>query len=80
MVEVMTRLADVQAQVRAARRKQRDLGAERLILVIGGTTANRRALTDAGAVLRDAFELDTRTTLQALAAGIDPGADGIVLL
>lgn len=80
MVEVITRLADVQAQIRAARRKQRDLGADRLVIVIAGTRTNRRVLTDAGPVIRDAFPLDTRTMLQTLAAGTDPGADGIVLL
>lgn len=80
VVEVITRLADVQAQIRAARRKQRDLGADRLVIVIGGTRTNRRVLADAGPVVRDAFPLDTRATLQALAAGTDPGADGIVLL
>jgi len=80
MVEVITRLADFQAQVRAAHRKQRDIGADRLILVIAANATNRRALTDAGSAVRDAFPLDTKATLRALGAGVDPGADGIVLL
>src|SRR5688500_1432921 len=80
MVEVITRLADFQAQVRAARRKQRDLGADRLILVIAANATNRRALRDAGVAVRDAFPLDTKATLRALGAGTDPGADGLVLL
>ena len=80
MVEAITRLADFQAQVRAAHRKQRDIGAERLILVIAGTTTNRRALADAGSAVRDAFPLDTKSTMRALGAGVDPGGDGIVLI
>jgi transcriptional regulator with XRE-family HTH domain len=80
MVEVITRLADVQAQLRAAHLKQRDIGADRLIFVVAGTTTNRRALAAAGSAARDAFPLDTKATLRALAAGIDPGADGLVLL
>lgn len=80
MVEVITRLADFQAQLRAARRKQRDIGADHLIFVVAGTTTNRKALADAGAVVRDAFPLNTRETLAALAAGRGPGADGLVLI
>jgi hypothetical protein len=80
MVEVITRLADFQAQLRAAHRKQRDIGAERLIFVVAGTTTNRRAVAEAGSAVRDAFPLDTKATLRALAAGIDPGADGLVLI
>jgi hypothetical protein len=80
MVEVITRLADFQAQVRAAHRKQRDIGADRLILVIAANATNRRSLADAGTAVRDAFPLGTKATLRALGAGVDPGADGIVLL
>lgn len=80
MVEVITRLADFQAQVRSAHRKQRDIGAARLILVVAGNDTNRRALRDAGVAVRDGFPLDTKATLRALAAGVDPGADGLVLL
>lgn len=80
MVEIITRLADFQAQLRSAHRKQRDIGATRLILVVAGNDTNRRALRDAGIAVRDAFPLDTKATLRALAAGVDPGADGLVLL
>jgi transcriptional regulator with XRE-family HTH domain len=80
MIEIITRLADFQAQVRMAHRKQRDIGASRLILVVAGNDTNRRALRDAGVAARDAFPLDTKATLAALASGVDPGADGLVLL
>ncbi len=79
-VEVITRLADLQAQVRAAELKARDLGATRLIFVIAGTHANRRALAAVRPTLVSSFDLDTRRLLADLAAGRDPGRDGIVVL
>ncbi len=79
-VEVITRLADLQAQVRAVQLKARDVGATRLILVIAGTHANRRALDDARGTLVSSFELDSRRLLAELAAGRDPGRDGVILL
>jgi transcriptional regulator with XRE-family HTH domain len=79
-VEVMTRLADLQAQVRAAQLKARDAGATRLVLVIAATHANRNALAGARATLAAAFDLDTRRVMAELAAGRDPGRDAIVLL
>lgn len=48
LAELLTRLSDYQGQTRPALLKQRDLGADRLILVLWGTAANRRALREAG--------------------------------
>lgn len=79
-VEVITRLADLQAQIRAAQIKARDIGATRLLLVVAGTRANRAALTAARPSLVDAFDTDTRRILADLARGADPGRDGIVVL
>jgi transcriptional regulator with XRE-family HTH domain len=79
-VEVITRLADLQAQVRSAQLKARDIGATRLILVVAATRANRAALNAARGTLAEAFDLDTRRLMADLAAGRDPGRDGIVLL
>ena len=79
-VEVITRLADLQAQVRAAQAKARDIEATRLMLVVAGTHANRRELGGARSTLVTAFDLDTRRLIVELAAGRDPGRDGIVLL
>jgi len=78
-VEAITRLRDVQAQVRAARLKEKDTGTTRLVLLVAATHANRRALAAAGP-LSAAFPLTTRGALAALGAGTDPGDDAIVLL
>ena len=48
MFELWTRLTDFQAQTRAAQLKRRDLGAERLIIVLRASQANRRAVRLAG--------------------------------
>ena len=79
-VEAITRLRDAQAQLRAATMKQRDGGATRLVMLIKASHANRTALATAAEVLATAFPLNTRRTLAALAAGDDPGDNGIVLL
>jgi transcriptional regulator with XRE-family HTH domain len=80
LVEAFTRLADYQAQTAAAARKKRDLGADRLVLLVAATHANRRAVADAAGVVDGSFPLRTRATMAALAAGRDPGADALVLL
>ena len=79
-VEVITRLADLQAQVRSCQLKARDIGATRLILVVAGTHANRRVLAEARTALVAGFDLDSRRLLADLAAGRDPGRDGILIL
>jgi len=79
-VEVITRLGDVQAQIREARAKARDIGATRSILVVAGTHANRRVLEEVGGALAGAWDLDTRRTMAELRAGRQPGRDAIVLV
>ncbi len=79
-VEAFTRLAEYEAQTRSAQRKRRDLGADRLILLVAATRANRQALADAGAVAAHAFPMSTKAVMRALAEGRDPGADAIILL
>lgn len=80
VVEAITRLADFQAQSRSALAKKRDLGADRLILLIANTRYNRRALREAGSIVFETFPLSTDDVMPPLEAGVDPGADGIVLL
>lgn len=79
-VEAITRLADMQAQVRSARAKQRDIGAQRLILLVLATRANRETLRLAGPSALEEFPMRTRRAMAALAAGIDPGGDCLILL
>jgi len=79
-VEVITRLADLQAQVRAAQLKARDYGADRLVIVVAGTHANRRAMDAARETLRASFDLDAQRVLADLAHGRDPGRDAFILL
>jgi transcriptional regulator with XRE-family HTH domain len=78
--ELWTRLADGQAQTRAALLKGRDLNADRVILVLKATRANREALRQAGPDALASFPMRSRDILRALAAGKDPGANGILFL
>jgi transcriptional regulator with XRE-family HTH domain len=79
-IEAITRLGDIQAQFRAVLLKQRDGGFDRLIVVVRGTAANRRALRLAGTSLEGTFPLATREAIRALRSGADPGANAIVVL
>lgn len=79
-IEAITRLRDGQAQVRRAQAKQEAAGIGVLILLLNATEANRRAFREAGAQLRDAFPLTSRTILAALRQGDVPSTNGIVLL
>ena len=78
-VEVITRLSDLQAQLRAAQLKARDIGATRLVIVVAGTHANRRAVADARGTLLATFDLDARHVLADLAAGRVPPRDALFL-
>ena len=80
VIELITRLVDFQAQSRAAMLKQRDLQADRLMLVVLGSNANRRALRSAGGSLLATFPIATRDALAALADGRDPGGNAVALL
>ena len=79
-VEAETKPSDLQGTDRAMAAKQRDSGADRMILLVADTNANRTLVRSHIAALRQTFPLDTRATLAALAAGRDPGANGLVIL
>lgn len=79
-VEAETQLYDIQAQTRRALLKKRDAGLDVLILVVSDTARNRHVLREHRESLRGSFPLDTRAVLQALARGVAPASDGIVVL
>lgn len=79
-VEAWTRLADAQAQIRAAELKRRDVGAERLVILLADTPHNRAALEASEQAVRSSFPLRTREIMSALGDGRDPGGDGIAFL
>lgn len=80
MVEVITRLADFQAQLRSAHRKQRDLSADQLVFVVLGSTTNRRVVREAAGAIADAFPLSTKAALSILSAGDKLEADALIVL
>jgi transcriptional regulator with XRE-family HTH domain len=80
LVEAFTRFADYQAQTASAARKKRDVGADRLILLVSATHANRKAVTEAAVVAAGSFSLSTKAVLRALSEGRDPATDAIVFL
>lgn len=79
-VEAEMRLRDLQALQRRVELKKRDGGVDRLILLVPDTRSNREAIRAAGASLAAAFPAGTRHVMSALAAGRDPGSDGLVVL
>ena len=80
VVELITRLADLQAQARAGRLKVRDLRGDRLILVVSATTTNRRAAQSAGPSMTDGFPVPAKEAFRRLASGQDPGGDCLLFL
>jgi len=76
--EFISRLHDVQAQVRPILQKQRDAHIGALILVVKDNAENRRFAREAGGILADLFPLGSRAVLQSLRDRRDPGRNGIV--
>ncbi len=79
-VECYTRFHDCQAQLRAARLKQRDAQLHRLIIVIRATRTNRVAVRTAADLIASSSPLGSKAVLTALRAGRDPGANGLVFI
>lgn len=78
-LEFYVRLADCQAQLRAAHLKQRDAELDRMVIVVKATRANRRALREAAPAIADAFPGSSRRLLAILAAGELPPSNGVIL-
>ena len=80
-VEAETRLEDsVQALLRRVALKRRDTAAGRVVLVAADTRHNREVVRAAGPELAALFPGDPRQALARLAAGLDPGADVLLLV
>lgn len=79
-VEAETKPSDLQATERAVALKVRDSSVDRAILLVASTQSNRELIRRHIGAIRQTFPLDTRATLAALAAGRDPGANGLVVL
>lgn len=78
-VEAITRLTDLQAQIRAITLKQATAGFASVVLVLADTRHNRRAVHDGETTLGAAFPLPPRIVLAALRAGTPPSGNGYVL-
>ena len=79
LVEAETHLGDIQLLERRAAAKQRDLAADRLILLVADTRSNR-AVIRLHPELDERFPVAPRACLRRLAAGEDPGGDALVVL
>jgi transcriptional regulator with XRE-family HTH domain len=79
-VEAISRLRDVQAQLRAAQLKREATPGSRLVLLVGETRNNRLAVAAVAPLLHAAFPVSPRVALGALGAGTDPGGDALILL
>jgi transcriptional regulator with XRE-family HTH domain len=79
-VEAEVVVRDLQALERRMLRKKQDSGVRRMVLIVRGTRGNRRVLREVLPSLRGTFPLGSREVMEALAAGRDPGADGLLVL
>ena len=79
LVEAETHLGDFQALERRISAKARDLGADRIVLLLADTRHNRTVVREVAGI-RARFPIDARTWFRAIAAGVDPGGDALVIL
>lgn len=79
LVEAETRVTDLQAVASKSTLKMRDLGTDRLILLLADTPSDRKVL-ELHPELHEQFPVGTRKCLAALGRGADPGGDCPVVL
>lgn len=79
-VEAVVRSADSQATIRRAKLKLRDGAADRLIILVADTRANREAVRQIRESMVSAFPVSQRRALAAMAAGDRPGGDSMIVL
>lgn len=79
-VEAETRPNDLQALDRRLALKERDGGANWMVLLLLGSRHNRELLAAHGSVLRLRFPLEGRRALELLAAGAPLGQNALIVL
>lgn len=79
LVEAETHLGDFQALERRISAKARDLGVDRVVLLLADTRHNRTVVREVPGV-RARFPIDAKTWFHAIAQGQDPGGDALVIL
>jgi hypothetical protein len=79
-IEAETALTDIQALDRRLALKERDGATTTTFLLLLDSRRNRAALRIGGDVLRLRFPIESRVALKALAAGLDPGGNALILL
>jgi hypothetical protein len=77
-VEVETRIEDVQAQFRRIALKLRDAELDAVLVVVGDTPSNRRAVAASRSALAGMFPVSPRMAFAALAEGRHPGGSSLV--
>jgi transcriptional regulator with XRE-family HTH domain len=79
LIEAETHLGDFQAVERRMGAKARDLGVDRVVLLLADTR-HTRALVRTIPAIRERFPVEMRTWFRAIAKGEDPGGDALVVL
>jgi hypothetical protein len=79
-VELETRVRDVQWLVRRMRERQRDGGANHVLLVLSASAHNRRVLPELLQALGPEFATPARRILNALREGRPVPGSGVILL
>jgi hypothetical protein len=79
-VEVETRIRDVQHLVRRMRERQRDGGADVIVLVLSDSAVNRRLIAELLEVLGPDFATSPRALLSALRSGRSLPGSGVILI
>jgi transcriptional regulator with XRE-family HTH domain len=79
-VEVETRIRDMQALVRRMHQRERDGGADEILLVLAATKTNRMLMSELVTALGPNFATPSRVILRALRNGERLPGSGVILL
>jgi hypothetical protein len=79
-VELETRIRDIQWLVRRIRERERDGGADVVLLVLSDSAVNRRLLPELLEALGPRFETPSRSIVAALRGGSPVPGSGVILI